>query len=126
MRKIALLLMSLAMLFVGSSAADYYATKADYRAGKLTPGPPLPKGSGSSCRDDLVEICENEFIREFDGDTSGCTRQPMRCELDREFHGPYTWARDVLLLRRFLLRPEHPGWARLRTIHIHYYRRWVS
>ena len=70
MTKAVLILTCVAVLLAGTSAADHYATKADYKAGRLTPGAPFPKGSGSSCQDTLVEIlCPLPFV--FNGDTSG-------------------------------------------------------
>ncbi len=74
----------------GTSAADYYAIKADYKAGKLTPSAALPKGSGSSCRDDLVEIPCVWGSSRFNGNTSGSLNTvdtlPLPC------NGNYTTA----------------------------------
>ena len=75
MKKMLVLTCALALLVGTTTLADHYATKADYKAGKLTPSAPIPKGSGDQCSDALVDIAPVTLANDynFTGDTAGST-----------------------------------------------------
>jgi hypothetical protein len=89
MKKMLVLTCALALLGGTTAMADYYATKADYKAGKLTPAGPLPKGSGNDCMDSLFDLLPPS-PRIVNGDTTGSTNTvdtlPLGC------NGNYTVA----------------------------------
>ena len=54
--------------------ADYYATKADYRAGKLTPGEQVSREGGDDCNSPPDMGCPGLFVPFIDsGDTTSAT-----------------------------------------------------
>ena len=87
MRKIFVSAATIAVLVVlgSTSVADYYATKADYRAGKLTAGEQVSKAGSDDCISPPILDCPGGFFEVVTdtGDTTGAASDidsiPLTC-----------------------------------------------